>query len=539
MRSKNFTSAEVWTGIVLLSAIMLKIMVQLYHLQIEGDRAFQVATALNLAKGHGYTMPETSLPFLNIVEYRWVVEWPPLYSVLLVPFLWISGMDQVVSIMLLESIGLVLFLVGIVKLLRSVGFPLHVVLIILLFQSSVDIFLYATDFPAATCVIWAMYFFCKADSEKMLRNLYLSSILLIAAIYFRFMYAPLLGIIPLYLLVWSGQEKNLRLLKHAGWIMLISVLLGSAGFVANKLIAGEVSYLYAIPPGFNLLRILTMAPIFWHAFAHVLFVTVQLSTLLHVEYTVVFNFFVISSLVFLLVLTGFMIRFIIKMKKITRLEGYDRFILFGSVASALIVLSLSWLSVTLDYSAIHLPGDNWTFVNEHRYFIFPVFFILVVVTESIFSNRLKWRTWVIFVGKVLIISALFIKLSHTLWILHKFERMPSAREIKMPPESYMRRCILKSLNNAAQKNGFDMVALTADYGIAYYCLENNIKIFRKIFQLDGNTSIIVNQPTIFVIAVEENETDRLYAFMKRYGFVKLIDVENRRSYYFTVLKPTQ
>src|ERR1700730_4187180 len=82
-----------WLLLILLLAMLLKCLIIYNFRQLAGDKIPQLAGAVSIAKNKGYALPFVHPDDLSAIQYERVIEWPPLYSYLVAPFLRMTGFD--------------------------------------------------------------------------------------------------------------------------------------------------------------------------------------------------------------------------------------------------------------------------------------------------------------------------------------------------------------------------------------------------------------------------------------------------------------
>ena len=90
--------------ILFVLSVLVKWTIVYYYEVVSSDKLLHVAAANSIATGRGYSFPLVELSNPDSTLLRPVVEWPPLYSILLVPFLKLTGSDIETSCFIVDEL---------------------------------------------------------------------------------------------------------------------------------------------------------------------------------------------------------------------------------------------------------------------------------------------------------------------------------------------------------------------------------------------------------------------------------------------------
>ncbi|MBZ5857452.1 glycosyltransferase family 39 protein [Flavihumibacter profundi] len=509
-----------WLLFLFLLAVLVKSVLLRTYLYIDGDRSLQLVAAAEWAKGFGYTVPQVELGNINLVRHKVLLEWPPLYSGLLVPLLKLTGFNFSRSSCILDSTGAFFYLLAIWRLMQLLGFSPFAQMIAVWFKAT-EIYegffnSFPTDFLAAACWLWAFYFFLKYLDEP--QNKWLVTLLLCigASFLFRYVYLTALPVLPL-LLWWSGFRKNRADWMKAGVILALGlaiIVMAYLGF--NKVQTGTFTYLEQWDKGFYPGKLVNTIPLFWQAISHVTFICVQFELLFHTQYRFFYGILQFSSAAFL---TYMLIRWLQRAWLAKFVLGNDRmarFVLSAVMVCSVIIATLAALSIRIDFP-VDITGGTWSYMVEDRYFLIPLTIILFVIMGQLFLVYWKHLRLQGFLRKVLILACLF-QVVHIGWILEKRIPLIKMEDPANPRDALEKRGSLQAMFNEGKGRGDDVVLFSKEYGYIYYALANNVKVFRQVSAMGDSAIIGIKTPSTIVVSLKENEFKKYKVFLEKYQF---------------------
>ena len=524
-----------WT--LFLLAVILKSVLLRSYLYIDGDRGLQVVAALELAKGNGYTIPLVDLNNINQVTNRVLLEWPPLYSIILAALLKITDGDLITSSMVIETTGVIVYLGAIWWLAKFIGLP-RVVQMMLVWFKATEVYegmyySFPTDIIATACLLWAVYYFMKWLDQHSFHYILIVAVFLSAAFLFRYIYITSLFVLPV-LLIWNGWNKKGNKYVRAGLVMALLVSLSIIIYLGfNKINTGSFTYLEEWKKGFYPAKAFNLVPLFWQAITHVTFLCMQFSILFDTPFSLFHSFLKrTSEIILVLMIISWIIRTSSYDLLLQRSRDQQYFLSSGLICIPFMVV-LIILSIRIDFSTE--DGGGWSYLIEDRYFLFPLTLILFAI-----SWRLYMRQWsrpgLQQVLKIAFVSALAFQVTHTVYIVAKRTALIKTEDPFFPDGAAAGWSSYKALLNEGRINGNDVVLFSLGYGDAFFAAQEKVKVFRLIRDLRPDSRIKLIRPTTVVLSMPSRDIKYLAPFLDRYGFQPRKSFSNT-VHFITHLKP--
>lgn len=492
-------------------AVLVKSLLLRTYLYIDGDRSLQVLAAAEWARGFGYTIPETDLSQINLVQHRPLLEWPPLYSALLVPLIrWTNNFTT--PCFILDTLGAFLYLWAIWKITIRLRFLPWMQMVVVWFKATeiYEGFLssFPTDFLAAGCLLWAIYFFMVYIGESSRKWIGMMALCLGAAFLFRYVYLTALPVLPLLLWFYGFRQNKPAWRRDAILLgMLVGiVVVGYLGY--NKLVSGSYTYLENWDKGFYPEKLGNMVPLLWQSIAQVSFIGVQLELLFKQPYGVFFNGMLGSSV---LVLAIMLFAWIRRSRLAAGSFGLPAFLF-----SAAIVFTLALLSIRIDFPR-DSQGGTWSYLVEDRYFLVPMAVITIAIVA--FIGGYSWRRtgwqWAL---KCVLLCFFVVQVAHTGWILKKRIPLLQTEDPDALVDSAGKRASLLRMFSEGRQKGHDVVLLTKEYGYLYCAWRDGVKLCRQVNRFGEQPAIGVSRATTIVLALKEMEYRKYKESLDKYHF---------------------
>lgn len=389
-RIKKIFSYRITSLCVTTIAFTAMALTTVYFTAPESDKSFQVQVAQNLLEGHGPTTRQVFAGDLSAVHFIQMARWPPGYSIFLLPFLWLSNSDFVLSTVLLDIVTAFFFVLLSRKILRHIGLPLYWINIYSLI-SGFFIFQFCTrstsDFHTLTLYMgaYAISLPLIKSTGKRWGELFLLASLLFLTGFTRYMFIPVAFVIPIYLAAVGRLNKN-KALFNKGLAVLTLLMIFTFIFLSiQKLYSGNIGYLTPATRGFYPGQLLKFYPFCFSAILDIDFFGVQLEKFAGISYEAMYsalttiNYFLLLALLFIFAKW-------IKKKKLLTFNLADHYILLGTLSSLAIIFLLIYLSLTNK-----LISHHWTYVEEGRYLAFDIFFLhqLLFLVISRYNHSLR------------------------------------------------------------------------------------------------------------------------------------------------------
>lgn len=386
---KEFLSDRRVGMVILAVAFFSRILNQLYFFGLGVDRSLQLVASKNLLEGRGLTIGQVFSEDLSRQVYEPIVGWPPGYSVFISLIGALTGNLGVAAIIfdLICISILIIFSRKILQLSGCSSFLLNCFTIV------VGFFLYdfcqvpSPDMHAVAFILWALYLVLSfIKNNKQLS--YAIGIALVNFIpaFLRYMFIPIVFVIPLYLLLTGYFTKDRRIINAGILSMIFTVLSVTVLLIFQSYSTGTATFVNSSGTGFFPGNLLEFYPVIIGAFANLTFLY-SLSTNIGLKYGALNPLIFIAHCILLLSLTLYFIKtFLANISK--PLSTAMHFTLLGGCISLLVTILL--IAFSLYYKALVRPNYIWTFVQEARYMAFIIVFLQMIAFISLFRNG-TWR----------------------------------------------------------------------------------------------------------------------------------------------------
>lgn len=504
------------TGIIfLIIAISTKIILQVTFFNLLGDKSNQLLAGKNLLEGNGISINEFLLDDLSQEKFTPLVGWPPGYSLLISPLLWLFNSNYFAASIFFDIFCVFPFFFYLIKLINFFSPTAHLKNLFILFAG---FYLYpvtsngCTDMISLSCIMAGFYYLLQLmhKEEKSFRLLFCVSISFFLAGFFRYNYIPVALCSPV-LLVLAGKLNYNKLWVKSGYkIGIILGLLFAALLVFQKIYTGAPTYVSTGETGYFPENILKTYPIVPASLADVEVAHTVFSNLTGISYLIVGDILRYINLLLFFSLLYLGIR---KLKKVNFLlqskEDYFFYLGIGisiSVAGLLFYFSLRNSS----FYSVDLP--QWTFVQELRYFSFIVVFIQLLVFVFLFN---KFSGLSLFWKKIAIICATVMLLGSLQRVYYVAKLLFSSEYAPVSPRNYIRETVpvlslIKKIKSQYQEH--EIIVASPDGYVCNYALLQNMKAVRNPTPEQLGKAISYSKPAILFIAIPANKIS-LYGTM--------------------------
>ena len=527
-----------WLIGILFVAIVLKSMIHFYYRQLDGDKVTQLAAAVSIAKGNGYTLPLVHADNLQLIQHERLIEWPQFYSYLIAPFLAITNYDYDVSTFIVEVISISVYLSFLLLIFWELRFSAWVCALFLLYRATEinDIIRNAapTDYLGLGFWLISLYSWLLYLKNPKTGLLLLAVIFGAATSAIRYMYLPLSLILPAYFLIHGYLNKNRRDIYKGWMILLLAGLVAAIPLVLNIVASGKAYYVYESQKGFYWENIQHFRPIFWSALVNLEFILFQLS-LFHLPVTKISMLLTVTSGIILIALfIGYLIVFVFKLGLGSN-EPVKRFFAYAGALAICNVAVLLYAAVTTSYYNATLDF-SYTFLQDTRYFILTqIVTVIFLFYYAFIANSGKEHSFLKSVLRVVLVAICVAECAHGIWFISK--RVDNFKthmlpEIGMPgPEE---ENFVDSLVKKANSEGMDIV-LTGSGHFASYAILKNIKTIRISEELN-NAPIYAKKKTMLLIRILDNRRKTNESLLNRKGMTP-IGRWYINTYYILYLSP--
>ena len=508
---KSFFNSYILTFICCFISFINKCLIAWLYTDLSYDKSFYFLFSKTMMQGHP-PLEDTGL-IMGLANYYFDgAITSPLYSLVALPFLWITKSFFYTSC-ILDAISWLIFFTALPRLSQLLLTDSWVINIFIL---TVGFFLYPHELfsnPKDTLSLGLICWACVLSSNLILkpvsiqRTFWLSFVLLAIGLT-KLLFVPLPFFFISILLIFSIAHKKKFVLKHS--LLVLSILI-IATFLFSQYIIYLKSYYHhinIIPSpikktviGFYPENLLNFFPFISSSFVDHTFWDSFLSKIFHVPFEKMANFWKILD-VFLLIFTAGIL-----FKKRTKNLLYKNIPWLVCIGTCLFILfSLCFISTILKSSEEGLTRQTFTFVNTPRFYIFIMLIIQLSGFYVIFKSNSR-----LFL-KIILLSIFFIGSLHGLYFTVK--QILQKKEVRKE----LRRTnpvvnIIDSYLKPVQKKEKKFLFTTPDKNLRRLAQINDIEVlfFSKKVPLPKE---------INVLSVALPETDSV--LFKDYAALKLI-----------------
>ncbi len=384
--AKNILSQTSITILIVIISIAGRVTQKLVFTSLDDDKCYQLQATQNLVKGQGITIHKINP--VNYFEsfYEPLIKWPPAFSFLNAPFYALSGKKWLWGSIWLDILTCIAFILMARAVLNEIGQPLWSLNI---FTIITGFYLYdfvnanSTDFLAFVFYLLAFFFTLRYLKHQRTRSLFIVTAALFMTALTRYMYLPVIFIIPAYL-VFSGYAHKKKELVRSGLSVMIAtaVLIGSYLLIQEKW-GGSSMYIAPSEKGLYPGNLTRLSPFLFTSFGHLGLPMQWMSNSLDLDFRSLTQVVArIHLFVFAIMLGIGIFLFYRSDKKPFRV--YINFYQLGFLSIMAVVATLAFLSLT--NAPLRVLKDNeWTFIVEPRYFAVPVFFTQLIIYAALVS----------------------------------------------------------------------------------------------------------------------------------------------------------
>lgn len=530
-----FLSRKEITALVFCIALAAKLIVQFNYFTVDGDKSSQLLAAKNLANGHGITIRVAADTNLNTSTWQPLKGWPPGYSISVAPLILLFDGDYKTAALLFDTLT-VLFFLGILLLLgKQTGLQTWLQNLFLLFAG---FFFYpfgpstSTDMVSLSCLLAAFYCLLNLmqTGSGIKRHLVFSVFFLFLSGFYRYQYIPVAAAIP-FLLIIAGMLNKKKEWIRAGFKIQIPlfVLLACLFFFQQKY-TGSGTYVNSLQTGFyysNLQRLYPFVPASFADIETGLGVMSRFTgtdyykngaLLINIGYIIFFGLFIYT------------IHWLWKRRNQLN-QPATLFVYLGTGIGLAVILLLYYLSIRNSalISRFFLP---WTYLQEFRYFLFPVILIQLAVFRFLFAryNSLK-KFW-----KIVAMICLLLSLLQTGHKIYTTGKILSQSGAFIPPSEIYRQEVQAFIDFFRQQEkaypDYELLVASPDNNFGNYAGLENISAYYISHTLSVPLRFHSATP-VKILLVMTREMAEYYAPLL--GFEASTPIHTIRNQYFYLL----
>jgi hypothetical protein len=393
---KNLLSNKKWTVVIVIISVLSRILQLLYFFNIRQDMSLQVIATKNFVAGHGITVDTVNPGDLSTIIYTPLIKWPPGFSIILSPFYLLTGGNYLYAGLLLSITAAIVLIIYCRKILAILDTPLYLVNFYTLIAGFFIYFFYLIASSDAVMVsifsiaVYYMLLLLKSQAGLLRKTIIISICLFICA-GIKYLFVPVVFIIPLFLIL-KGSIDKITTLKKAGVISFVLLLLFIGGMLLwQKNNSGAVGYITEPGRGFFPDHLVSS-----HPFVPGSIIRTETISLLfnnnQVLLVILLRIFQLLQILFIVYSLIYLFRSVQKNGiKNMGLQGcffITSFLVSFCIAFILTILSLSVQSETWG------DGSLWTYVQDQRYYAVPNILIQLCLFSSYnyFKKQMKKPT---------------------------------------------------------------------------------------------------------------------------------------------------
>ncbi|HEV8287324.1 MAG TPA: hypothetical protein VGQ09_23610 [Chitinophagaceae bacterium] len=478
--------------------------------------SYQILAAENFYEGHGISLTKITAEDISSPVYEPLFQWPPGFSLLFIPFYILFNKNYLpaaIAISLLSAIALIFFCRSILKILNIPHFLIN------LYTFITGFFIYyfyskpCTDATAITFFVIGIYFtlLLLKTNKYYLKNSVCIIIALIICGTIKYLYMPVVFIIPLFLIL-KGFLAESPIIKKTGVISFLTLLFTFVLLlIFQKYTSDSLGYIKEVERGFFPENLLAAHPFLCASLVKPESMEVLFSPKPETAITI---FHVFQLIHFLGIL--FLIIFTIKRLSVYRLkknfppDNFFYLFFFISLAINFLLIALSlWVSKEFVYT-----GRFWTYLEEPRYYgminVLLHIGIFVIYQYSSLSKSYKLKLLFFFLI-ILLIPEIFRGAIFTVnrvlnfnkeiygWQYeHKFQKFTAEMIKKLKTENLSTNIVLTG---------------TSDWMTLRASLYVHLPIFEDPEKLNNLSLLKTNRPVLLLFIVREDQLGHFKPFL--------------------------
>ena len=508
---KSHFNTKAATIICFLLALTNKCLLAWIYTDLEGDKALYLLFAKSMMNGQH---PLEEMGLINGIQnifFNGGIH-SPLYSVIAIPFLWLTGSFTATSF-IIDILSWIIFFSGLYK-------CAYVILgekwIANIFILCTGFFLYPhelestpKDTMAIGLLFWSCFLFMRFVSDPpKFRNSFLMVLALLGFCLLKFLYAPLMLLFLILLFFFAVKKRKKFYLKHAFFISASCLLFCFAyyGYIvylkqlSQAKMMQDIQLQQVFIKGFYPQNMRQAFPFISAAILNTNFWCVQIADILNQSFADVMRFFKYLDLLLVIFILVYI------RKKISGKINNKPFWIAAPLISAAILFMLFFMS--LRYKAVLFDGYSsyWTYVKEPRSYLFIIVFLQVSLLYFIFKKKGKvaFKNFLLFL--------FFIECFHGAYFTVKQVSMSGAIRHAFSNTKPVKK--ITNILSFAHRDQTTIALSTPDAPLRRYALLNNIPVLS--YRNQPCNMAEQSETKRVLIAVYEKDTARLDTCIDKY-----------------------
>lgn len=521
--------------LIVMIALLARAIQLLFYLDSFFDTAFQVIATQNLAAGHNVTTAIANPGDLSSAVYHPLINWPPGYSLLLYPFYIVCGHNYLIACFIVDLLAAAAIIFATRKILSLLAVPASLINLFTLLTGFFIYYFYytgSTDSIAVAFFLIAIYLLLRSmrHDNKWIQTAVLSGLFLFLSASLKYLFFPVVFVVPVFLFIYGYQNKNTVCKKGAVLMFgIVAVLIGLL-YLYQKSISGTGAYVSSTGRGFYPEQLLRMHPQLPGSF-------ITLNTLRKLsppaQHHILDAFRVIHLLVYAAIIFFALKVFI---RSGLRKASLQKTFLFLALSIGLAITFVLAILSLFVYRELIPPDRWWTYVEDARYYGLAD----ILVHLSVFILFWHYRDKVSGLLKTLIIILPFLLVPEAI----RGISFTAKRIINAGKEKYYWQQDREFQGYAAaivqKKKDSLHVQKAVVSGSLYYAnyrasLHQQIPVLEDLKALNNPASLKTKEPVILLVIIKESSQAGFQSFI---NYPKTELAGNLNGFYFYTLYVT-
>lgn len=507
--------------ITLICAIALRALQVIYFFNTRNDMTFQILAAQNLYYGDGLTISKINPNDLSDVIYNPMIEWPPGFSLLFIPFYFFfceNYLGAALCLSILFSSILIFSTYSILKSFAVSNFYISLFLVLTGFHLYYFYLKPCTDAVAISCLMVSIYVAfnqVKAKSASSWKTLFVSFLLLLSAS-IKYMYVPIIFCFPLLYFLWGYNRRRTELMTQAMILLVVISTFLFLFFIDQKHSTGSIGYIKEDTRGLFFDNLKAFHPFLITSFIKPESVFILSRQILALP--VLYKLFQIFQLIFLFAIA----LAIFKYKKFlfAHLNWRLVLILFFLITFCLCGL-LVFLSVFVGPEALD-NNEYWTYVEEPRYFgliqVFVHVIFFVLISRQAFSSFKCFK-----VVKTVGLIFLFLEMFRGVFFSYNRIIEINTEEYGWQSEMKFQNCVNSTIaiTNYKETKALTILVGSSDWMTLRAALKTRLPILDSVAMLSTSSKLITSKPVKLIAVIRNEHCSQFYNFINSPATIQL------------------